>query len=588
MHSENPKIMDYIKLNPSFLPPLKFERNIIWFLILINYTIPCLHAQAPNFLWVKQLGGDSSEVSHSLKVDGSGNVYTIGHFEGTVDFDPGPSSFTLTSNGSTDIFVSKLDASGNFIWAKQIGGASYDIGNSLVLDNLSNIYITGYFYNTVDFDPGPSTSTLAAIGQGDIFISKLDASGNLIWAKQMGGSSFDEGNSIALDALGNIYTVGLFETIANFDYGISNFTLTSAGGDEVFVSKLDPSGNFVWAKRLGGSSHDRGYFINVDPSFNVYTTGSFSGIDADFDPGLATYTLSTGGNIDNTFISKLDVTGSFVWAKQISGISNIGTSIINDNSGNVYTIGGFSNTADFDPGAGTYNLTATGANDIFISKLDPSGNFGWAKKIGGSSSDFGGSLTTDASNNIYLTGAFTGTVDFDPGMGIYNLSSAVSLEIFVLILNSSGNFMWVKQLGGAYYYTGGSITLDALNNIYISGAFQNTANFDNGVTNFTLSSAGKYDCFVYKMSPNFLGVKEFALDKPFAVFPNPAVYYLNIKMEQNGFDNSGIEIINSLGQIVLKQLFSNNIDISSLSKGLYYLKVSIPNGEIFVSKFIKE
>ena len=148
-----------------------------------------LCAQSCNF--AGQFGGTSNDYGNSIAVDASGNIYTTGYFAGTVDFDPSAGTYNLTSAGGNDIFISKLDASGNFVWAKQLGGTNDEKGNSIVVDASGNIYTTGNFAGTVDFDPGAGTFGLASTGNYDIFISKLDASGYFVWAKKMGGTSSD-------------------------------------------------------------------------------------------------------------------------------------------------------------------------------------------------------------------------------------------------------------------------------------------------------------------------------------------------------------------------------------------------------------
>jgi len=388
-----------------------------------------------NFVWAKKLGTGNG---FSIAVDGNGNVYTTGRFTGTTDFDPGPGIYNLTSAGNTDVFISKLDAAGNFVWAKRIGGTSDDVGNSIAVNTIGNVSITGYFRNTADFDPGTGTYNLTA-GYYDIFVSTLDASGNFLWAKRMGGgfngngNTGSHGNSIALDANGNIYITGFFSNIGDFDFG---FNLTALGNTDVFVMKLDPSGGFVWAKQLGGpSSINSGNSIAVDISGNVYTTGIFNGT-TDFNPSpFGTFNLT--GFQGDVFVSKLDTNGDFIWAKQMGGpFPDEGNSVAFDADGNIYTTGTFWKEADFDPGVGIYTQTAVGNTntDVFISKLDANGGFIWAKKLGGSSSDDGRSIVTDAYGNVHVTGFFYGTVDFDPNNGTNNLSSAGSSDIFVVKL----------------------------------------------------------------------------------------------------------------------------------------------------------
>ncbi len=401
-----------------------------WGLTLLLLLFAYGQARAQDYAWAKRMGGTGGDVARSVVVDASGNVYTTGAFNGTVDFDPGAGTANLTSAGVDDVFVSKLDASGNYLWAKRMGGTGSDVARSVVVDASGNVYTTGAFNGTVDFDPGAGTANLTSAGGEDIFVSKLNASGNHLWAKRMGGTTGEAGYGIAVDASGNVYTTGYFLGTADFDPGAGTANLTSAGVDDVFVSKLDASGNYLWAKGMGGTSIDIGYGIAVDASGNVYTTGSFNGT-VDFDPGAGTANLTSAGG-DDVFVSKLNASGNYLWAKRMGGTSiDIGYGIAVDASGNVYTTGSFIGTVDFDPGAGTANLTSAGGEDIFVSKLDASGNHLWAKRMGGTSVDIGYGIAVDAAGNVYTTGYFFFTVDFDPGASTANLISAGIGDIFV-------------------------------------------------------------------------------------------------------------------------------------------------------------
>jgi hypothetical protein len=175
----------------------------------------------------------------------------------------------------TDVFILKIDSSGNFVWAKQLGGSGTDGGIFITTDSHNNIYTTGCFQGSADFDPGTGIYNLTSAGSYDIFISKLDSLGNFVWATSMGGTGADFGNSIALDATGNVYTTGYFQNTADFDPGSGTFNLSSFGNKDIFISKLDNNGNFVFAKSLGGTNDDQAYSVAVDDSGNVYTTGVF-------------------------------------------------------------------------------------------------------------------------------------------------------------------------------------------------------------------------------------------------------------------------------------------------------------------------
>ncbi len=371
------------------------------------------------------MGGPQADSNVSaIAVDSIGNVYTTGRFIGTADFDPGPGVFNLTTSaGSQDFFVSKLDSAGNFVWARRIGGPGFDQSFDVAVDGSGNVYTTGEFVGSVDFNPGAGVFNLLSPGDWDIFVSKLDSAGNFVWAREMGGPGDEVGLAVAVDGSGNVYTTGYINSFTNFDPVAGPFNLTSAGGRDIFVSKLDSSGNFVWARQMGGTGDDRGLDVAVDSSGNVYTTGSFDET-VDFDPGPGVFNLTGSGG----FVSKLDNAGSLIWARQTDGT---GESMGLDGSGNVYTTGGFSGIADLDPSASVFNLTSAGSSDVFVSKLDSAGNFGWAQQMGGTGLDEGTGMALDGSGNVYTTGRFTGTSDFDPSASVFNLTSAGGRDLFL-------------------------------------------------------------------------------------------------------------------------------------------------------------
>jgi hypothetical protein len=472
-------------------------KKITWLALLMMACIFC-NAQ-PFYNWAKRIGGNGPDYGNSMTVDASGNVYTTGNFSGTVDFDPGAGIQNLTAAGANDIYILKTDAAGQLVWAKRMGGISGDYSNSIAIDASGNVYTTGYFYGTADFDPGPGTQNLTSAGIVDVFISKLDASGNFVWARKFSSSLVVQSSSIAVDALGNVYTTGSLSGTVDFDPGTGIYNLTPAGVTDIFISKLDAMGNFVWAKSLGSAGSDNSQSIAVDASGNVYTTGYFQGT-VDFDPGPGTQYFTSYDDRD-IFISKLDASGNFVWAKCIGGAAyDVGNCIAVDASGNVYTIGFFQGTVDFDPGINIYNLVSNGLADIFVSKLDVSGNFAWAKSMGSTGSDWGNSIAVDASGNVYTTGFFEGTVDFNFGTGTQNLTSAGYFDIFTSKLDAVGNFVWAKNMGGPGNDYGEAISVDGSGNVYTTGYFKETVDFDPGINTENLVSAGDLDIFISKFS----------------------------------------------------------------------------------------
>jgi hypothetical protein len=454
--------------------------------------------QGLTFEWVRGFGGSSSDIGNAITVDASGNIYTTGKFEGTVDFDPGPGTASLTSVGADDIFIQKLDASGNFMWAKSIGGMSTDQGLSIKVDASDSVYISGVYQGTVDFDPGAGIANQTSTGSYEAFILKLDAFGNYLWAKSFGGTS--SAWDLALDASGNIYTTGIFMGTGDFNPGSGTDNLSSAGSRDIFVHKMDAFGNYLWANAFGWIGDDYGYSIDTDASGNVYSTGLFLG-SVDFDPGAGVSTLTSAGGND-IYIQKLDPAGNLIWAKSFGGPTNDQVrAIACDGLGNIYTSGSFEGTIDFNPDAGVSNLTSVGLYDIFVQKLDANGIFLWANSFGGPASDFSQSIGVDASDNAYTTGSFQQSVDFDPGAGIESLSSSGSHDIFVQKMDPSGYYEWAYSFGGPSQDYSESLELDIAGNIYLTGSFQQSVDFDPGVNVVNINANGQEDAYVYKMSP---------------------------------------------------------------------------------------
>lgn len=558
-----------------------------------------LNAQKTKFEWAKRTGGIYSNISaRAITVDATGSVYATGCFGETVDFDPDSSSiYNLKASGSNDIFISKLNTNGNFVWARNMGGGSLGCASSIALDASGNVFTTGWFSDTVDFDPGPGISKLVA-GSVDIFISKLDAAGNFIWAKKIGGDTLGAyGNSIAIDAFGNVYTTGYFYDTADFDPGPSGiYNLLSAGDRSIFILKLNSAGNFVWAKKIGGkSSFVRGNSISIDVKGNVFTIGELLG-KADFDPGLGVYNLMDSLNYA-LFILKLDAAGNFVWAKKIGSDYNgvFGKSIALDNSG-VYTTGYFRGTADFDPGVDTFNLSTSRKSftELFVLKLDNNGNFVWAKQVGTDGlypGTKGNSITVDQSG-VYTTGYFIGTSDFDPGLGIFNLTSSGREDIFISKLDINGDFAWAKAIGGVNVDEGISIAVDVTGNVFTGGSFYETVDFDpDPQSTFYLTSPSYSDMFFHKMSQTTAVIKEYDAFSPPAIYPNPTNGILYIDLKEHKGKEVRIKVLNSTGQILMDENSNNqhsSISIHHLTSGLYFVQLISENTVIAWQKIVKQ
>lgn len=584
-------------------PYFNKERTINMGRRILNIILfsSCLlsYSQNPNFVWAKQISGNGcNNIGYSLKTDVSGNVYTIGTFDTITDFDPGPGTYTLSSFGYSDVFISKVDAAGNFVWAGKMGGNFVEYGTSIFIDNSSNVYSTGHFYSGVgDFDPGPGTYTLGMSGFGSGFVSKLNASGSFIWAKQIDGGYLNC-NSIVVDVFGSVIICGTFRDTVDFDPGPTTYTMASLGfPTNAFITKLDANGNFIWAKQIKDSSMSQMRSIVCDGLGNIYCTGTFEGT-ADFDPGIGTYSLTVGTYID-LFVLKLDMNGNFIWAKQIGGgLGIVDPSTIKlDASNNIINAGSFNTTADFDPGPSVFNLIGDPYFDAYVFKLNVNGNFIWAKQFEGNGTESGKGMDVDINNDIYITGSFSDTTDFDPGIGTFTLSTIPDFkqDIYISKISNAGNFVWVKQLGDTSWDEGYAISVDANFNIYTTGYFRLTTDFDPNPGTYTLMGLGGRDAFVHKMCQLscITGVEDVIENDSFILQPNPnnGIFTLEIISKEFVIENTELKIINVLGQEIKEfkiQSSKQQMNLAEVEAGIYYLQLQKNSKPVVTKKIIKQ
>ena len=413
-----------------------------------NYSLDAFLSRfdpAGNFEWVRTWGWTGSETGVSVAVDGSGGVYVAGTFEGNVDFDPSPSKDIHSSKGADDAFLSKFDASGNFLWARTWGGVGIDYAEGLAVDGFGNAYVAGSFWDTVDFDPGPGVDEHTPCGHVDAYLSKFDTDGNFLWARTWGSEEDnDAGFGVAVDAGGNAYVTGQFWATVDFDPGPGIDNHSSNGEIDIFLSKFDADGNFAWAQTWGGpTSYDRGSDVAVDGLGDLYVTGQFDKT-VDFDPGLGEDIHSSSKPA--VFLSRFDTSGDFIWARTWGGVLGVwpdwGYRVAADKSGNAYVTGIFNGSCDFDPGPGVDVHSANGGNlfcDVFLSKFNASGDFLWARTWGGPDLEGAYGVAVSSSQSAYVTGFFGEEADFDPGAGTDFRSSNGAADVFLVKFLPDGN-----------------------------------------------------------------------------------------------------------------------------------------------------
>ncbi len=365
-------------------------------------------------LWVKTISGDMGEFINEMKFDQSGNILVCGSFNGTVDLDPGLGINSHTSSAaSNDGFFAKYDNNFNLIWGKHFGGTGFDLITSILADFTGNIFLTGNFNNTVDFDPGVGVANLTSAGMPDIFLARYDINGNWVWSNRIGNTMNDASVDIELLS-GTILIGGFFSGTVDFDPSGAVSNLISAGSSDVFHARYDITGSFLWAKRIGGTLAEYLTELVVDASGNFWSLGRFEGT-CDMDPDAGVVNLISSAD-DNTFFAKYQGSGALLIAKAIyaNGVTESPSEILLDANGNVYICGSYAgNQLDFDPNGGTVSKTSLGSYDPYIAKYDPSGNFIWVTDMGGSSYDLCNAFSiTDDGKLIFATGYVWSTVYF--------------------------------------------------------------------------------------------------------------------------------------------------------------------------------
>lgn len=488
------------------------------------------------FGYAFQIGENFADTGNHVASDTLGNVYVTGTFQGTVDFNPDPANtpsaiFNLTGGAQTG-FLAKYSPTGSFLWAVSTAGPA----NAMTLDVSGNPYLA--IRNT---------------------ITRYDSSaGSIIWTSTFGvapGGLLPSGapgpvpvgtsvTALTIDNIGNVISTGWFAGTQDFDPSATTVNLASTGQADIFISKLNSSGGFVWAFRYGGSANDVPADVATDLAGNVHVVGSFISPTIVFTAGAQGTTLTNLGTVtEDVFVFKLDQAGTFVWARSVGsgavpGLGSSGndraTSVAVDSLGNVYTSGEFQGTVDFNPAPGqaVFNVQAVGTGtqyasfeqDVFVFKLDSGGLFAnnsWAVAVGG------GGVITDvaelaldvAANSVFLTGTFAESINVFPPLpnvtADFNPSPSVAFpltttgnnnglaDIYLLQLTTAaGTFVSASQIGGTAAETIGGLALDSQGSVFTTGAFSSTVDFDPTTTIFNLtSSGGNTDAFLAKYIP---------------------------------------------------------------------------------------
>lgn len=552
------------------MKPFQFISILVFFISSPSYS---------QLDWAKHTGpnnGGFIRVSHMI-TDENGNSYSIGWFAGTIDFNPSygfDSTYYMSASGNTNVYVQKLNSSGNFIWAKSFGGNGNDQGNFIDLDLNGDILITGLFEDTADLDPNIGVMDLISNGYSDAFIAKLDPDGNLIWAKSIGGPNLDSGHNLAVSPSNKYVITGTFsnEMDLNPNAGVD---LETAIGSGVFIISLDENGNYDWGSSISSMGWNTSNGVDIDDLGNILITGHYEET-IDLDPGAGVYNITSNFQKD-AFVLKLDQSGNLIWGKSIGGDYHTDAGkVIKYSSFEdcIYVYGEYRGSVDFNSGRPPVILSSTGNSASgFILKLDSNGILIWAKALDSQYMRCGDLLVDPT--GIHISGDFGEYIDFDPSPNIVQITNPGYFnDGFLAHYDTTGNLVWhvlfrVDFQGIAFP---NSIARDSFDRIYLSGMHYHTVDFDPGPDVYELGPVYDVSAFTLKLGET-VSYKKLEADY-FQLYPNPATSSFQIVCKTEIIKS--VSLIDNLGRIVTNYNKStlNSYSLNNVPPGIYFILIN--------------
>ncbi|MEZ4818257.1 MAG: T9SS type A sorting domain-containing protein [Flavobacteriaceae bacterium] len=566
------------------------ENNVmkyIFFLIGIFLTFNS-HSQKQE--WIKTIGGANFESPSEIIVDSVGNTFILVEFYGTIDADPDGSGILLTAEGENqNTCLIKLTSNGNFEWAKGFLGHGIVSAGGLSMDTQGDITVAINFTENLVFQDISGTSEWQTMGTMDFGLVHMSSSGGTYWSLHYSGTENFFSSHLASNSNNDLLITGGFSGTTKFDLNNPNNEVTSNGEEDSFLLKLNQSGSYIWSIAFGSILSDFLEQIVVDSNNNIFAIGYFEG-EINFDPSSGIDSLITSNK--DIFFVKINNTGTLLFAKSFIGSSST-NHILDaeiDHENFLLLSGSFSEIMDFDPSPTNFEVNAENI-DAFIIKLDNNGSFEWIYTFYSTNTTLPNevwSLAVDSQNNIYSTGKFLDTVDFNSSpTEEFLLTSSGEKDIFLLKLEPNGNFTHASKIGGAARDVGTSIFVNQQDYVFLSGTFRESADlqFGNEVTNFT--SLGVTDCFITKFPSTILSGGNFSLNNVI-IYPTPVENYIFINLGKLK-DNVKVTIYDSLSRIVFVDGFTKTSEIiinPNLQTGIYLIEI-ISNQENFLKKIVK-
>jgi len=462
------------------------------------------HAQS--FTFAHAAGGTGPDGTYGCALDGAGNLFVAGNFSGTIDLDPGPALSMLTSADSA-LFVAKYAPGGALLWARMVTPqAAMHVGcEDMCLDATGNVFVAGAFQGTVDFDPGSGVQSRTSLdvfntpSPNNAFVLKLDGAGNFVWVSTFRGDA-NISACIAVGPTGNVHVAGLFNLDMDVETDAGNVIITALGSYfNAYLVTLNANGNHLWHVALDSPVGESIADLETDSYGSVYTCGNFIGA-VNFNPNGGGSATATTGYVD-AYVARYSATGTLQWLRHYgtsAGNGNFAEGLYREGN-DLYVAGTFKNSIDFDHGPGDATLASTGGENGFVLKLDITGAFGWARGLYGGGDVHPRGVASDGTN-IWVSGGFLGSADFDPGAGTATLSAASGGNAFVVGLTGAGSYVWSGQFGTTHTTTGSGGTFPATavygiagsgGRIAVCGSFFTTGVFGGA----TFNSAGLGDAF---------------------------------------------------------------------------------------------
>lgn len=444
-------------------------------------------------------------------------------------------------------------------WGTTYGGQTWDVVNDIVSDNQQNIYACGNFWLKSDFDPSLDTAILSTTGFGtDAFIQKLDSKGKLIWAKSVGGLYHDEATAISSSPTGCVYIAGTYTDTADFDPSNKIEQRIASIGNDAYLLKLSPHGAFSWVNAFGGLGTEQILFMKMDPANNLYAVGHFTDTLDLHSNGSKNIAQSKG--LYDGFVQKLDSNGANIWSFAFGGKGfDRATAITIDQNNDLLISGLFSDTATI---LGN-QLISKGKEDVFLLKTDSAGSLIWIKQFGGIGNDEATRIISDKQGNLYLGGTFENAMYLHPDSSKNLATSNGVKDVFLLSLNSNGDFRWGKSWGGSSSEKLSGLVIDSSQVLIATGEFFGQVNFNQTGPSYTMASNSGTDGFIsyLLLNGNFITAQQYGGSA-------------NIKVQQSTLNNQS--------RLITCGMFNASLDIDPT----HHLnsKTSVGSDDIFIQQ----